>query len=233
MKESAVFGGWNIECIVILIFFLTVFIKTDLKKFLLFTIDQLQNKKSKIGINNTDKEFAVFISILSKEMLMISMQYNLWGWFFYFDLNFKHNITSLKTKLSRALFALRSVQNTLNQNSLPLLYNSLFHWLLLSAGQILSCSRSGPIKNLFVKFKKNQQYTSFLDPYIMPKRSQYLKNFNITIAGFNLILETTIHSNLIRLDSFLLYNFPKIWQDFPNDQIKILCKTTEFNRNPK
>ena len=67
----------------------------------------------------------------------------------------------------------------------------------------------------------------------MPKRSQYLKNFNITIAGFNLILETTIHSNLIRLDSFLLYNFPKIWQDFPNDQIKILCKTTEFNRNPK
>ena len=106
MKESAVFGGWNIECIVILIFFLTVFIKTDLKKFLLFTIDQLQNKKSKIGINNTDKEFAVYISILSKELLMktISTQYNLWGWFFLY-LNFKHYIIVLPLKLNyRGLF---------------------------------------------------------------------------------------------------------------------------------
>ena len=154
MKESAVFGGWNIECIVILILFLTVFIKTDLKKIPFIHYRSTAKQKSKNGINNTDKEFAVYISILSKEMLMISMQYNLWGWFFYFDLNFKHYITSLKTKLSRALFALRSVQNTLNQKSLPLPYNSLFHWLLLSAVQIWSCSRSGPIKNLFVKFKK-------------------------------------------------------------------------------
>ena len=42
-----------------------------------------------------------------------------------------------------------------------------------------------------------------------------------------------IHSNLIRLDTFPLYNFPKIWQDFPNEQIKILHKTMEFDHNPK
>ena len=40
-----------------------------------------------------------------------------------------------------------------------------------------------------------------------------------------------IHSNLIRLDSFPLYNFPKFLQEFPSEQIKILRKTTEFDRN--
>ena len=59
MKESAVFGGWNIECIVILILFLTVFIKTDLKKIPFIHYRSTAKQKSKNGINNTDKEFAV------------------------------------------------------------------------------------------------------------------------------------------------------------------------------
>ena len=47
----------------------------------------------------------------------------------YFDpsLNFKFHISTLKKKLSRALYALRTVKNTLNQKSLLLIYNSICH----------------------------------------------------------------------------------------------------------
>ena len=38
------------------------------------------------------------------------------------------------------------------------------------------------------------------------------------------------HSNLVRLDIFPLYNFPKLWQLFPDEQIKIVLKTSEFDR---
>ena len=41
------------------------------------------------------------------------------------------------------------VKNTLNQNSLLLLYNSIFHCHLLYAIQIWSCSRSGPLNEIF------------------------------------------------------------------------------------
>ena len=38
------------------------------------------------------------------------------------------------------------------------------------------------------------------------------------------------HSNIARLDIFPLYNFPKLWQTFPNEQIKIVQKKSEFDR---
>ena len=42
-----------------------------------------------------------------------------------------------------------------------------------------------------------------------------------------------IHSNLSNLDLFPLFNFPKIWQDFPDEQIKILRKISEFDSKLK
>ena len=42
-----------------------------------------------------------------------------------------------------------------------------------------------------------------------------------------------VHSTLTSLDIFPLFNFPKIWQDFPNAQIKITQKTTEFDAKLK
>ena len=38
-----------------------------------------------------------------------------------------------------------------------------------------------------------------------------------------------IHSNLAGLDVFPLFDFPKIWQDFPDEQIKITRKKSEFD----
>ena len=69
--------------------------------------------------------------------------------FFYPSLTFKFHISKIKSKLSKALYALRMVKNTLNQNSLLLLYNSIFHCHLLYAIKIWSCSRSGPLNEIF------------------------------------------------------------------------------------
>ena len=42
-----------------------------------------------------------------------------------------------------------------------------------------------------------------------------------------------VHSNLTSLDIFPLFNFPKLWQDFPDEQIKIIRKIPEFDTKLK
>ena len=42
-----------------------------------------------------------------------------------------------------------------------------------------------------------------------------------------------VFSTLVSLDKFPLYNFPKIWQEFTNEQIKIVRKTSEFDAKLK
>ena len=75
-----------------------------------------------------------------------------------------------KRKLSKALCALRMVKNTLNQNSLLLLYNSIFHCNLLYAIQIWSCSRSGPLYEIFkmqksaIRIISDALYNSHTEP---------------------------------------------------------------------
>ena len=71
------------------------------------------------------------------------------GVFFDPELNFKCHIGSLRKKLSRALYALRSVKNTLSSQSLIMLYNSIFHCHVLYAIQIWSCTNSGLINEIF------------------------------------------------------------------------------------
>ena len=41
------------------------------------------------------------------------------------------------------------------------------------------------------------------------------------------------HSNLAKLDIFPLFHFPKIWQDFGDEQIRIICKPTVFDSKLK
>ena len=75
------------------------------------------------------------------------------GVFFDPELNFKCHIGSLRKKLSRALYALRSVKNTLSSQSLIMLYNSIFHCHVLYAKQIWSCTNSGLINEIFKSAK--------------------------------------------------------------------------------
>ena len=69
--------------------------------------------------NNMDQELAANISPLGQVTANDSMPaIKFLGVFFYPALNFKYHITTLKNKLSRALYALRSVKNTINKKGL-------------------------------------------------------------------------------------------------------------------
>ena len=165
------------------------------------------------------------------------------------------------------------VKNTLNQNSLLLLYNSIFHCHLLYAIIIWSCSRSGPLNEIFkmqksaIRIITSSPYNSHTEPLfkrlqILPlpdlisfSKLQFMHRFSQKFlpSSFN---ETWIknsvrnigeneiqlhnfdqlqhdHSNLTSLDIFPLYNFPKLWQDFPNEHIKIIRKPSEFEAKLK
>ena len=53
----------------------------------------------------------------------------------------------------------------------------------------------------------------------------------IQLRNFNQLQPN--HSNLVKLDNFPLYNYPKIWQNFPSEQLKIIRKITEFDAKLK
>ena len=247
----------------------------DKTKFLLFS---RTNTKAKIEIfcnnNNPDQYSTDNISAISRvtnEDDVPAIKFL--GVFFDSELNFKYHIDTLKTKLSRALYALRTVKNTLNQESLYLLYNSIFHCHLLYAVQIWSCSRSSPINAVFklqktaVRLISGSAYNAHTEPLfkklnILPlpdlisfSKLQFMQRFSqnflpesfretwvrnnirnigeneIQLRNFNQL--QPIHSNLVKLDIFPLYNFPKLWQDFPNEQLKITRKPTEFDSKLK
>ena len=161
--------------------------------------------------------------------------------------------------MSKALYALRMVKNTLNQKSLLLLYNSIFHCHLLYAIQIWSCSRSGLQNEIFkmqkaaIRIVSGSSYNSHTEPLfkklqVLPlpdlitfSKLQFMHRFSqkflpfsfndtwiknsirnigeneIQLRNFNQLQHT--HSSLASLDVFPLYNFPKLWQDFPDEHI--------------
>ena len=243
----------------------------DKTKFILFTRSKAGAKLNLFcNNNNMDQDSAEHISPLGEVTSEDSTPaVKFLGVFFDPALNFKYHILTLKNKLSRALYALRSVKNTINQNGLILLYNSIFHCHLLYAIQIWSCSKSGPINELY-KMQKNavriiagKSYNAHTEPLfkklqIMPlpdlitfSKIQFMHRFTqgFLPASFN---ETwvrnavrnigeneiqlrnrdqlqNIPSNLVSLDIFPLFSYPKIWQDFPDENIKFIRKTSSFD----
>jgi len=69
----------------------------------------------------------------------------------YFDqnLSFKYHISTIRKKLSKALYTLRMAKNILPAKSLKLIYYTIFHCHLIYAIQIWSCSTPGLINDLF------------------------------------------------------------------------------------
>ena len=100
------------------------------------------------------------------------------GVFFYPNLNFKYHISNLKKKLAKALYSLRMVKKQLNQKSLTLLYNSIFHCHLLYAIQIWSCTTTNLINELFklqkaaIRIVCNAPYNAHTEPLF--KKAQIL-----------------------------------------------------------
>ena len=189
------------------------------------------------------------------------------------NLNFKFHINSLRQKLSKALYSLRTVKNTLNSESLFLLYNSIFHCHLLYAIQIWSCANSGLINTLFklqksaIRIISGATFNAHTEPLfkklqILPlpdlitfNKLQFMHRFvqKFLPESFNLIWHRNsirnigeneiqlrnaeqfqpIHTSMFSLDKFPLYDFPKIWQNFPDEQIKFIRNKIEFDSKLK
>ena len=87
-------------------------------------------------------------------------------------------------------------------------------------------------------FKKTPGTTPVRPNYILYTKIQFMQRFKqvffTSFFQWHIQLRNhdqlqPIHSNLNNLDLFPLFNFPKIWQDFPDEQIKILHKISEFD----
>jgi hypothetical protein len=70
------------------------------------------------------------------------------------DLNFKHHIAGVTSKLSSALYAIRKTKNFLNEKSRLNLYYSLFHSHIVYANQIWSSASMTNLKPI-IKLQKN------------------------------------------------------------------------------
>ena len=247
----------------------------DKTNFILFSRSNLnQDVELFCNNNNEDQNLECNISLIHRvtsEDPIPAVKFL--GVFFDPSLNFKFHISKIKSKLSKALYALRMVKNTLNQKSLLLLYNSIFHCHLLYAIQIWSCSRSGPLNEIFkmqkaaIRIVSGSSYNSHTEPLfkklqILPlpdlitfSKLQFMHRFSqkflplsfndtwvknsvriigeneIQLRNFNQLQPA--HSTLTSLDVFPLYNFPKLWQDFSDEHIKIVRKPSEFDAKLK
>ena len=78
----------------------------------------------------------------------------------------------------------------------------------------------------------NQNFlpSSFNDTWVKNSIRNIGEN-DIQLGNFDQLRLT--HANLTSLDLFTLYNFLKLWQDFPNQQIKIIRKPSEFDAKLK
>jgi hypothetical protein len=86
------------------------------------------------------------------------------------DLSFKMHIQNLKSKLSKALYLLRTSKNILPKESLTLLYYSVFHSHLIYAINIWSTAPPSAVNSIFKLQKKairiltNSKYNAHTEP---------------------------------------------------------------------
>jgi hypothetical protein len=109
----------------------------------------------------------------------------------YFDenLNFKFHINLISSKLSKALFILRSVKQFVTPNALKSLYYSLFHCNLIYCIHIWSSTSSANLKQISVLQKKairiiaNKSYNAHTEPIF---KSLEILPFPNLVSFFNL-----------------------------------------------
>ena len=80
------------------------------------------------------------------------------------------------------------------------------------------------------QFDQNFLPSSFNDTWVKNLMRNIGKN-DIQLRNFDQLRLS--HANLSTLDLFPWYNFPQIWQEFPDEQIKIICKPSEFDAKLK
>jgi hypothetical protein len=92
------------------------------------------------------------------------------GVYFDTDLNFKHHVKTICTRVSRALYMLRTCKNFLSANSLKTLYYTMVHCHLVYGNHIWGCANSSVLTELFRKQKaavrliSNSGYRAHTEP---------------------------------------------------------------------
>ncbi len=251
-------------------------------KFILFTNSKIA-EESDISIflnnNNPNENFPEKISLIER----VTVKSNVPAMKFlgvYFDpkLNFSYHVKQLSSKLSRALFILRSVKNVLSPVALKTIYYSIFHCHLIYAIQIWSCTTLGLINEIFLKQKQairiitGSKYNAHTEPLfkscgILPLNElsmyfklqfiqQYKQGFlpssftgtwilNSERRGENyeegqreLLMRNDDDfyiplSRLTSSDRLPFISFVKLWNNFPNGEIKFIRNKLDFNAKLK
>jgi hypothetical protein len=187
-------------------------------------------------------------------------------------LNFKYHIKQLSSKLSRALYILRSVKNILSLNALKTIYYSIFHCHLIYSIQIWTCATAGPIKEIFLKQKQairiitGSKFNAHTEPLfksckILPLNElslyfklQFMQQYTQNHLPASFIGTWTLNSarrgqneaamrndddfyipfsRLALSDRLPSVSFPKIWNSFPNGEIKFIRNKLAFNSRLK
>jgi hypothetical protein len=92
------------------------------------------------------------------------------GVYFDVDLNFKYHVKTICTRVSRALYMLRTCKNLLSEKSLLTLYYSMVHCHLVYGNHIWGCANESSITELFRKQKAavriitNSSYRAHTEP---------------------------------------------------------------------
>jgi len=177
-------------------------------------------------------------------------------------------MAAVRSKLSKALFALRMTKNYLTKRALISIYYSLFHSHLVYAIETWSCTNPSFLTGLFklqktaVRIIENVRYNTHTEPIFkkleilpLPELANYFKiqfmqkfhqktlptllsntwlfNSERIIGENSLTLRNHYQINIpfVRLSSMErhpLIAFPKLWDDFQDNGIKIIRNRIEF-----
>jgi hypothetical protein len=83
------------------------------------------------------------------------------GVYFDTELSFKYHVKTICTRVSRALYMLRTCKNFLNENSLKTLYYSMVHCHLVYGNHIWGCANESIISDLYRKQKAAVRIISY------------------------------------------------------------------------
>jgi Reverse transcriptase (RNA-dependent DNA polymerase) len=181
-------------------------------KFMLFSNSQTAKSKSieiVINFNNSNEHNAALIFPIERVSANSSTPaIRFLGVFFDENLNFKYHIKLLVSKLSKALFILRTSKNYLTPRAMKAVYYALFHSNLIYCIQIWSCTPQSNLNPITVLQKKairlisNAKYNSHTEPIF---KNLSILPFNKLILFFNLKLMQQY------TQGFLPVSFNNVW----------------------
>jgi hypothetical protein len=167
-------------------------------------------------------------------------------------LSFKYHINCISSKISKAMYFLRSAKHLLSEKSLKSLYYAIVHCHLIYGIQIWSCTSVSNLKGLEKKQKDAVRivtmslYNSHTEPLfkklnilplmqlIMYFKIQFMQQFkfNHLPSAFTNVW-TRNEDRFPNQDVMQLFFLPKLWNEFQDEVIKSEANKNIFNAKLK